>query len=89
MCNFCYTVNTSVLVGLCNQITLLALSGQIDKQYIQQPNALHAAQVLAGEYFCLKDNYDITGSFSLIPVGLIRLLLNGALPYLENNDENI
>lgn len=89
MCNFCYTANTSVLVGLCNQITLLALSGQIDKQYIQQPNALHAAQVLAGEYFCLKDNYDITGSFSLIPVGLIRLLLNGALPYLENNDENI
>lgn len=85
MCSFCYKTNTSILTNLCNQIMLLALSGQIEKQYAQQSEALHAAQVLATEYFCLKDNYNITGSFALIPVGLIRLLLNGALPYLEKN----
>lgn len=85
MCNFCYRTNTSILTNLCNQIMLLALNGQIEKQYAQQSEALHAAQVLATEYFCLKDNYNITGSFALIPVGLIRLLLNGALPYLEKN----
>ena len=83
MCNFCYKTNTSVLSSLYGQIVLLALSGQIERKYADEKEALHAAQVLLKEYFCLKDNYNITGSFSLMPLGLIRLLLNGALPYLE------
>ena len=33
--------------------------------------------------YCLKSNYNVTGSITLVPFGEIRLLCNGALDYLE------
>ena len=67
-------------------ITALALADQIDRKYLNEIEALHAAcYILQNTAFCIKANYAITGSFSCEPFDLYKLLLNGALDYLESN----
>lgn len=83
MCSYCYQNGVAHMVALTAQIRLLAYAGQILPEYKQEVNALHAAHALTNECNCLKDNYNVSGSYTLYPVGLIRLLLNGALPYVE------
>ena len=48
------------------------------------PDGLPAIAIakLSQENPKIKDNYEVTNTISLIPIGLIRLLLNGALTYL-------
>lgn len=76
------------LVNLVSQIITLAMSGQIDSCYLDHENALKAAIFLQGHTsFCIKDNYNKTGSFTLVPHGLIKLLLNGAMQYIQHDDE--
>jgi hypothetical protein len=58
------------------------MAGQIDSKYLDQQEATLAAQFLRRNCICVKDNYEVTNTISLIPIGLIRLLLNGALTYL-------
>ena len=58
------------------------MAGQIDSKYLDQQEATLAAQLLRRNCICVKDNYEVTNTISLIPIGLIRLLLNGALTYL-------
>lgn len=72
----------SSVAGITNQIILAAMSDDIDKKYLEQDKACYAAQFLRNNCHCVKDNFEITGSVTLIPIGLIRLLLNGAIDYL-------
>lgn len=64
-------------------IIALAMAGLIDEKYLMEDNALFAAkQVMGLTTYCIKANYAVTGSFTLEPIGLYTLLLNGALDYL-------
>lgn len=67
---------------IASMIVTLALAGQVDPVYIDQAEALRAAMYIRGISYCIKDNLNITGSMTQVPVGLLRLLLNGALPYI-------
>ena len=87
MCSYCYQGGVAHTVSLVAQIRLLAYAGQILPEYKQEVNALHAAHALTNECNCFKDNYNVSGSFTLRPVGLMRLLLNGALPYVEGTND--
>ena len=76
------------LVNLVAQIITMAMAGQIESCYIDQENALKAAIFIQGHTaFCIKDNYNKTGSFTLVPHGLIKLLLNGAMHYIQHDNE--
>jgi hypothetical protein len=37
--------------------------------------------------YCIKDNYNQTGSYIMMPVGLFKLLLNGAMQYIQSDGE--
>lgn len=74
------TAQTATTVGM---IIALAMSGQINKKYLNEYNALYAARYIATTTaYCIKNNYAVTGSFLLESVDLYKLLLNGALEYL-------
>lgn len=67
------------------EIMALAMAGQVDKCYLDECNALYAAVCLAAICpYCIKNSHVITGSFTIQPTDLFKLLLNGALPYLIN-----
>lgn len=87
--NYYTKSNTSArLVNLTSTIITLALAGQIDSKYVNQQNALHAAMFLQYHTaYCFKDNYNMSGSFTLNPLGRIKLLLNGAMEYIRNEKE--
>ena len=82
---------TAHIAGATAMIIALAMAGQIDQKYIIETNAMKAAYYLrANTAFCIKNNYKITGSFSLEPDDLYKLLLNGALEYLiQDTDLNM
>lgn len=74
------SAQTATTVGM---IIALAMAGQIDKKYLNEYNAIAAAQYLAcNTAYCIKNNYAVTGSFILESVDLYKLMLNGALDYL-------
>ena len=76
--NTCARLNNIVV-----EIVSLALANQIDKKYLDQKLALQAAiEFSICNTYCIKDNYNSTGSLTLVPIGMIRLLLNGALDLL-------
>ena len=76
------------LVDLVSHIITMAMAGQIEACYINQENALKAAIFIQSHTaFCIKDNYNKTGSFTLVPNGIIKLLLNGAMHYIQHDDE--
>lgn len=69
-------------------IIALALAGEIEQQYIDETNALKAAIFIQGHAsYCIKDNYNKTGSYTLEPVGMYKLLLNGAMQYIQHDGE--
>lgn len=70
-------------LNLVAQIRTLAKYGQIDKKFINEEEALKAADYfLSATSYCIRDNLSVTGSVALYPVGLIKLLLNGASDYV-------
>lgn len=72
------------LTNITSSILTLAMCGQIDKRYLSQYEAIKAARMIFNHTaYCLKSNYNVTGSITLVPFGEIRLLCNGALDYLE------
>lgn len=81
-----YYDNTSTrLVNMASLINLLAKAGQIDEKYKDRKEALMGARFIQETTsYCIRDNINSTGSNSLIPVGLPKLLLNGAREYIEN-----
>ena len=83
------TEGTTARVGmLTNIIMSLALAGQIDEAFIDEKNALIGAiYIQTHGSFCIKDNFNKTGSITLTPIGVIKLLLNGAMPYTQMEEE--
>ena len=82
--NFNNKNSTTRMSVLTAYIRTLALSDQIEKKYIYEENAIQAAAfILSHTAYCIKDNYNTTGSFSLMPIGIVKLLLNGAKDYIE------
>lgn len=72
------------LANIANEIMCLALTGQIDSKYIKEEEALSAAIYFqSATAYCVKNNYEMTGSYSLIPNGMLKLLLNGAIDFIE------
>lgn len=80
---------TARLANITALILALAISGQIDEKYADEINANQAALFIQNHTsYCIKDNYNTTGSFITIPVGLIKLLLNGAKEIIENRESD-
>lgn len=72
------------LANIASLINTLAYAGQVEDIYKDQKAALEAAIFLQNHTsYCVRDNYNTTGSITLIPVGIPKLLLNGAKQYIE------
>lgn len=84
MKNFDKRDSSARLVNITSEIIALAMAGEIDEKYIDTFEANEAALFLQSQTaYCIKDNYNVTGSLYLIPFGTIKLLLNGAKDYIE------
>ena len=82
--NTCARLNNVVV-----EILSLALAKQIDISYLDQQKALKAAiEFTSRNAYCVKDNYNVTGSVTQIPIGMLRLLLNGALDAILEDKKN-
>lgn len=78
------------LVNNATLITALAMAGQVDPVFLDTTNALKAAIFIQGHAaYCIKDNYHKTGSYMMMPVGMFKLLLNGASNYIQHEGELI
>ena len=74
---------TAQLASSTVQIMALAIAKQIDEKYLDEDTARMAAQYFQNCCsFCIKDNYNQTGTYTLFHNGLYKLLLNGALDYI-------
>lgn len=83
-----YMPNTYTrLANIALTINTLAHAGQVDEKYKDRKEALKGACFLQyATAYCIRDNFNSTGCVSLVPVGLIKLLLNGAREYCEDYD---
>ncbi len=72
------------LVNMAAQIRIEALVGNIESKYQDEAESIKAARFLTDSTaYCVRDNLNVGGSLCTYPVGLIRLLLNGAKEYTE------
>lgn len=70
---------------LAGFIRTLALAGEIQEKYSTEKGAFRGAELYQScTCNCLRDNYMVTGSTTLQPEGMIKLLLNGAVEYIMN-----
>ena len=84
--NFYKGGSTAFINNLAVQIIMLSLAGQIDHKYRREDEAIRAANyILRYTANCIRDNLAITGSITLMPSGLLKLLLNGARDYLDES----
>jgi len=75
---------TARLVNMTAQILSLAMAGEIEEKYLDMAEANKAALFLQSQTsYCIKDNVNVTGSLYLTPLGIPKLLLNGAREYIE------
>lgn len=75
---------TAQRLNLVALIRTMAKTGQIESKYMDEQEALKAADYFLGATsFCIRDCLSVTGSLILYPVGLIKLLFNGAEPYVN------
>ena len=64
------------------------MAGEIEEKFLKPENALKGAIFIQSHTsYCIKDNYNQTGSFLTIPTGLLKLLLNGAMDYIQHDGE--
>lgn len=83
--NFYINGTKARIVNSASLINMLARTHQIDIKYIDRKEALNAAYFIQeSTSYCIRDNINTTGCMSLPPVGLYKLLLNGAREYIEN-----
>ena len=79
---------TAQLATTTVQIIALALAGLIDEKYVHEDVAQRAATYFQTNCsYCIKDNYNQTGSYATLHNGLFKLLLNGALDYIYPEQE--
>jgi len=84
---FGYEGTCARLSIITNQILILALAGQIDPIFQDQQIALKGAIFIQSHgAYCLKDNFNKTGSIMPIPMGMLKLLLNGAYKYIQEGE---
>ena len=78
---------TAMLTSNISMITALAMAGQIEERYLREDWAIWAG-IFIQEHtsYCIKDNYNKTGSYTTQPVGLYKLLLNGAAQYIQRGE---
>lgn len=75
---------------LAGFLRTLALAGEIDEKYATEEGAFRGAELYQScTCNCLRDNYMVTGSTTLQPEGMIKLLLNGAIDYIMEEKENV
>lgn len=83
-----HDMTTARLANITSLIVSLAMAGQVEQKYLNQENALKAAIFIqCHTSYCIKDNYNKTGSVTTVPVGLLKLLLNGAMEYIQHEGE--
>lgn len=88
MSYFATEETTARLASLTTQIIALAIAGQIENRFINQKEALKAAIFIQSHVsFCVKDNISVSGSIGLTPLGELKLLLNGAMEYIQEEVE--
>ena len=69
-------------------IQTLAYAGQVDPIFQQDEKALEAADLIyRNASNCMKDNIGANSSVTLMPVSLIKLLLNGAYEYISQKEK--
>lgn len=69
-------------------IRVLAKNQQIDNKYLNESNAIEAANFyLTRVSNCIRDNMNVSGSILIPPVGLIKLLFNGAKEYINASEQ--
>lgn len=74
------------LTNMSMTIHMLAKSGQIDRKYLDTREALKAALFMQeATAYCMRDNVSSTGSAAMVPLGLYKLLLNGAKEIIEHD----
>ena len=79
---------TARLTSNVSLIIALAMAGQIEECFLDEENALKAAIFMqCHTSYCIKDNYNKTGTYTMQPVGLYKLLLNGAMQYIQHEGE--
>lgn len=79
---------TARLANIVTQIITLAMAGQIESCYAEEHNALKAAIFIQSHTaYCIKDNFNQTGSITLTPISIYKLLLNGAMQYIQGEGE--
>ena len=83
MAPVCTWMSTAKSTMTAATLQILAAAGQIDSKYLNQREALLGAKLFQHFIpFCVKDNYAITGSRTLDPIGFYRLFFNGAIDYI-------
>lgn len=81
--------DTAKIANIASLIKLLAYNKQIDYKYHTSEEAIKAAYfVLNRTAYCVRDNLGVTNSIYMYPVGLLKLLLNGAEEYLRQGEDN-
>lgn len=76
----------SRLVNMTLMIITLAISGQIDKMYVDEAKALEAAKfILQKSAVCFRDNQAATDTCVHVALGTYRLFLNGAKEWIEKD----
>lgn len=69
-------------------IQTLAMTGMIDKKYLNRKEAIEAAHFLQhSTSYCIRDNLGSSGTMIGYPIGLIKLLLNGAKEYIYDYEQ--
>lgn len=90
MSTYFYPDSTVQLATSTSIIIALAMAGQIESKYMDETEALKAAIFTQKRApYCIKDNYNRTGSYTMQPIGLYKLFLNGAKQYMENEGDII
>ena len=75
------------LANISSLIRALARVHQVDEKYQDAKEALKGAIFIENATsYCVRDNIGTTGSLYLYPVGLLKLLLNGAREYIEGTN---
>lgn len=84
---FAYTGTSGLkLSNMSATINLLAKNHQIEDKFTDTKESLKAALFIqASTAYCFRDNVATTGSVGMVPVGLLKLLLNGAMEIIEND----
>ena len=76
--------STFQLSQLINQIQMLAMTHMIDKKYVDLKKATDAAHFIqSATSYCIRDNLGSSGTIIGNPLGLLKLLLNGAKEEIE------